>query len=86
MQKEICISLISLNRVFNKICAKVVDPTTMQVIREEVAKTISSIEKVFPFAMFDVMTHLVVRLAEELDICGPLHTRWMYLIERYMKA
>jgi hypothetical protein len=79
-------SLISLRRVFNKICAKIIDPTTMQVLREEVAETIFSIEKVFPLAMFDVMTHLVVHLVDKLDICGLVHTRWMYPIERFMKV
>jgi hypothetical protein len=51
-------------------------------LREEVAKTISSIEKMFPQAMFHVMTHLVVHPVEELDLCGRVHTRWMYPIER----
>jgi hypothetical protein len=37
-------------------------------------------------ANFDVMTHLVVHLIKELDICGPIHTKWMHPIERYMKA
>jgi hypothetical protein len=32
------------------------------------------------------MTHLIIHLVEELDLCGPVHTRWMYPIERYMKA
>ncbi len=72
--------------MFNKICAKVIDPNIMEVLREEVTKTMSIIEKVFPPAIFDVMTHLVVHLVEELDLCGPIATRWMYSIEQYMKA
>jgi hypothetical protein len=86
MQEEICTSLISLSKVFNEICVKVIDPNIMQMIREEVVETISSIEKVFPLAMFVVMTHLVINLVEELDLCGHVHTRWMYPFERYMKA
>jgi hypothetical protein len=58
----------------------------MQVLKVKVAKTMSTFEKVFPPMCFDVMTHLVVHLVEELDLCGPLHTRWMYPMERYMKA
>jgi hypothetical protein len=45
-----------------------------------------TLEKVFPLACFDIMTHLVIHLVEELDIYGPIHTRWMYPMERYMKA
>jgi hypothetical protein len=32
------------------------------------------------------MTHLLCDLEDELDICGPIATRWMYPIERYMKT
>jgi hypothetical protein len=72
--------------MFNKICSKVIDPNTMQMLREEVVETMSTIEKVFPLATFDVMTQLVVHIVGELDLCGPVQTRWMYPIERYMKA
>ncbi len=58
----------------------------MQALRMEVAKTMSTLEKVFPLTCFDVMTHLVVHLVEELDMCGPIHTHYMYPMERYMKA
>jgi hypothetical protein len=35
---------------------------------------------------FHVMSHLMIHLVEELYICGPIHCRWMYPIERYMKT
>lgn len=78
--------LISLSRVFNKLCAKVVDPQNMQVLKSEALETMSTIKHVIPPTCFDVMTHLIIHLVEELDLCGPVHTRWMYPIERYMKA
>jgi hypothetical protein len=31
------------------------------------------------------MSHLPIHLVQQLDICGPVHTRWMYPIERYLK-
>jgi hypothetical protein len=67
--------------MFNKICAKVIDPNTMEVLREEVAKTMSTIDKIFPPTSFDVMTHLVMHILEELDLCGLVAIRWMYPIE-----
>jgi hypothetical protein len=33
-------------------------------------------------AFFDAMTHLVLHAVEELAICRPIHSRWMYLVER----
>jgi hypothetical protein len=32
------------------------------------------------------MTHLLIHLVEELFIYGPVHCRWMYPMERYMKT
>jgi hypothetical protein len=58
----------------------------MQVLTIEVTKTLSTLEKVFPLTCFDVMTHLVVHLVEELDLYWLVHNRWMYPIDRYMKA
>jgi hypothetical protein len=64
----------------------VIDPNTMEVLKVEVAKTMCTLEKVFLPTCFDVMSHLVVHFMEELDMCGPIHTQWMYPMERYMKA
>jgi hypothetical protein len=73
-------ALFSLSWVFYKLCAKVVDPQSMQVLKSKASKTMSTIKKVFPLACFDVMTQLVTHFVEELDLCGPVHTRWMYLL------
>ncbi|KAL0560219.1 hypothetical protein IC582_000619 [Cucumis melo] len=32
------------------------------------------------------MVHLVVHLVREFEFCGPVHLRWMYPFERYMKV
>jgi hypothetical protein len=47
---------IKLSRMFNKLCLKVIDSSTMQVLRVEVAKTMLMLEKIFPPTCFDVMT------------------------------
>jgi hypothetical protein len=43
------------------------------------------LEMEFPPSSFDIMTHLPYHIIEELDMCGPAATRWMYPVERYMK-
>jgi hypothetical protein len=74
--------LTSLSQIFKKICAKVIDSTNLEVMGLEITKIMSTIEKIFPLACFDIMTHLV----EQLNICGPIYTRGMYPMARYMKA
>lgn len=44
------------------------------------------LEKHFPPSLFDVMIHLSVHLVREVELCGPVFLRWMYLFEIYMKT
>jgi hypothetical protein len=64
---------------------KIVDPTTMGELNKEVAICLVLLEQGFPPSFFDIMTHLLVHLVEELELCGLVHMRWMYPIERYLK-
>jgi len=86
MEKGCRQTIIRLSYVFKKLCAKVMDPTTMGDLKQDVASTLVLLEWVFPPFFFDVMTHLLVHLVEELELCGLVHTRWMYPTERYLKT
>lgn len=79
-------AIMRLSRVFRRICAKVVDPNDMPSLKEDVAVTMSMLEMHMPPSFFDVMSHLVLHLVEELELCGPVHTRWMYSVERMNKV
>jgi hypothetical protein len=48
------------------------------------AETLCLLEVWLPPAFFDIMTHLPIHLVEELDICGPVHSRWCYSVESYL--
>lgn len=61
------------------------DPATMGDLKHDVALTLVLLKWKFP-PFLDVMTHLLVHLVEELDLCGLFHTRWMYPIEHYLKT
>ncbi len=82
MDTNVHLSLMRLSLVFLNICAKVWDLASLPSLREDVAVTLSMIEWELPGAIFDVMTHLVLHVVEELAICGPVHRRWMYPVER----
>ncbi len=60
---------------------KVWDPINLPSLKEDVASTFSYNEWELPRAFFDVMTHLTLHVVEELDICAPIHTHWMYPIK-----
>lgn len=85
LDRDTRVAIMRLSRVFVRLCAKSVDPSSMEQLLEYTAETLCMLEMVFPPSFFDVMSHLPIHLVQQLDICGPVHTRWMYPIERYLK-
>ncbi len=77
MAKGCKMTIIHLSCVFKKLCAKIVNPTIMVELKNDVGVTLVLLEKEFP-PFFDTMTHLLVYLVEELEICGPIHRRYMW--------
>jgi hypothetical protein len=57
----------------------------MEVLREEVANTMSTIKKVFP-PSFDIMIYFVIYLVKKLNLCDSIVMRWMYPIKWYKKT
>jgi hypothetical protein len=72
-------------KIFRRICTKVYNPANYQSLQADMVETMALVEMEFPPSFFDIMTLLLYRLVEGLDLCGPVSTRWMYQVERYMK-
>ncbi len=85
MQPHVWLALMRLSRVFQSICVKVWDPRDFQTLRDDVATMFSLLEWELPVAFFDIMTHLTLHVAKGLDVCGPIHGRWMYHVEQTLK-
>ena len=79
-------SIIRLSRVFRKLCAKTVNIDDEEQLKADSAETMCMLEREMPPSFFDIMSHLPHHLVEELFLCGPIHTRWMYPYERYFKT
>ncbi len=79
-------AVMRISKVFRRICHSVWNPLEIEALRADVARSMALLEIHFPPSFFDIMTHLLYHLVDELDICGPVSTRWMYPIERYMKT
>ena len=77
---------MKLSKVFQKLCMKVVNLESKVQLMEDVAKTLSTLEKELSPSFFDIMVHLTLHLVEELFLYGLVYTRWMYLYERYFKG
>ncbi len=85
MQKPVRHIVIRLSDIFRAVCVKVLDPTQLPKLKEDVAYLLCDFEIYFPPAFFDVMTHLLIHVVEDLEQFGPVSARWMYPLERYMK-
>ena len=84
--KALAGDVIRLSRIFRRICAKKINFAEKDQMLEDCAETMCMFEKEMPPAFFDVMSHLPYHLVQEVFLCGPVHTRWMYPYERYFKS
>lgn len=85
LTKSICDMIFRLGRLFRWICSKTILKSEISAMAEEAAETLCLFERHFSPSFLDIQVHLVVHLVEEVALCGPISSRWMYFIERYMK-
>ncbi|KMZ59777.1 hypothetical protein ZOSMA_65G01110 [Zostera marina] len=76
--------LVNICKYFNAICSKEIVAEHMERLEKNIVITMCNLEKIFPSSFFTIMIHLVVHLASEEKVVGPVHYRWMYPIERYL--
>lgn len=76
--------LLELSGFFRNLCTKVGTAAHFALLR--IASVLCHLEKSLPPSFFDVMMHLLIHLADEAAIAGPVHYRWMYPIERYVRC
>jgi hypothetical protein len=86
LDESVHVAIIKMSRVFQRLCAKEVKRNDKEGTMLDVVMATCVMEKEFPPTFINVMTHLPVHLVEQLYTCGPVHCRWMYPIERYMKT
>ncbi|XP_010495471.1 PREDICTED: uncharacterized protein LOC104772569 [Camelina sativa] len=79
-------AILRLCAFFNHLCQRVIDIEVITVLEAEIVETLCMFERFFPPTFFDIMVHLTVHLGREARLGGPVHFRWMYPFERYMKV
>jgi hypothetical protein len=79
-------AVLKVSRVFQRLCAKEIKIADRDLDMKNAAESLYLLEKSFPPTFMDVLSQLMIHLMEELYICGPIHYRWMYPIEHYLKT
>ncbi|CAA7046831.1 unnamed protein product [Microthlaspi erraticum] len=80
------IAISRLCSYFNRLCQRIIDPEKLMTMETEFVETMCQLERFFPPSLFDIMFHLPIHLSKEARLGGPVHFRWMYPFERYMKT
>ncbi|XP_048599722.1 uncharacterized protein LOC125579871 [Brassica napus] len=80
------LAIFRLCTFFNLLCQRVIDREKLLVMEAEIFETLCLFERFFPPSLFDIMLHLTVHLGREARLGGPVHFRWVYPFERYMKV
>ncbi|KAL6144430.1 hypothetical protein ACLB2K_055123 [Fragaria x ananassa] len=76
--------LLELRAFFRQLCTKVGTADHFRDLSNRIAETLCKLDMIMPPSFFDIMVHLVIHLADEAAIAGPVQFRWMYPIERYL--
>ena len=81
---KVFLPILKLCSFFKTISQKVIDPTTLEELQQDVVQTLCRFEMCFPPSLFDVMVHLVVHVVKEIHYLGPVFLHHMYPFERFM--
>ena len=73
--------LIKLFCFFREICFKTLSVLDLEILEKDITVTLCKLKKIFPPSFFIVMVHLVMHLASEVKIAGPIQYHWVYSIE-----
>ncbi|GJT89983.1 hypothetical protein Tco_1078828 [Tanacetum coccineum] len=77
--------IIELSSLFKQLCSATLMEDDMLKASVKVVEILCELERIYPPAFFDIMIHLPIHLALEALEGGPIHPRWMFLFERFMK-
>ncbi len=75
-----------LGALFRWLNNKEILESEVQGMEEEAAELMCLMEQHLPPSFFDIQPHQIVHFPGEVALAGPIHYRWMYYLERYMKV
>ncbi|KAL3691388.1 hypothetical protein R1sor_005039 [Riccia sorocarpa] len=79
-------AICDLSVLMRWVCSKTIRIAEIDEKELFAVTTLCKLERTLPPDYFDSQIHLLVHLVREVSICGPVHGRWMYWLERYMKV
>ena len=68
LPENVRVPIVKLCSFLNAISQKVINPLTLESLQKDAVQCLVSFELVFPPSFFNIMTHLIVHLVEEINI------------------
>jgi hypothetical protein len=84
LPENVRLPIVKLCAFLNAISQKVINPEDLPALQNDVVQCLVSFELVFPPSFFNIMTHLLVHLVEEISILGHVFLHNMFPFERFM--
>src|SRR4051812_23519222 len=85
LPENVRVPIVNLCAFLNAISQKVIDHASLERLQKNVVQCLVSFELVFPPSFFNIMTHLLVHLVDEIVILGPVFLHNMFPFERFMR-
>jgi hypothetical protein len=54
--------------------------------KREIPRLMCQMQQYLPPAFFNAQEHYLIHQVEEIELCGPVHTRSMWMVERQLKS
>ena len=84
LPENVRLAIVKLCAFLNAISQKVIDPEIIPRLQNDLLQCLVSFELVFPPSFFNIMTHVLVHLCEEINVLGPVFLHNMFPFERFM--
>ena len=86
LPENVRLAIVKVCAFLNQISQKAIHPRNLVKLQNEVVECLVSFEMIFPPSFFNIMTHLLVHLVEEIFILGPVYLHNMFPFERLMSV
>src|SRR3954462_13465971 len=84
LPENVRLAIVKICAFLNAISKKVITPEILTRIQNDLVQCLVSFELVFPPSFFNIMTHVLVHLVDEIAILGPVFLYNMFPFEMFM--
>src|ERR1041385_5265620 len=84
LPENVRLAIVKLCAFLNAISQKVINAESLPRLQNDLVQCLVSFELVFPTSFFNIMTHVLVHLVDEIAILAPVFLHNMFPFERFM--